>query len=203
MPLKAYFSWFRANWPRVGLIIGIILTIYLVVLVLPQNPLLFAMLMYFPLYILHEVDEYIFPGGFAQFMNKNIYKTDPENGLADTNAIFVINMLVWFFLPLSGLQAVTDMTQAGWMPYFVIFQAIIHLILGIVGKRFLNPGMITAWLVHVPFGIWTIWLMVQAGMIKNPFWNYYVFDGLWPALLLMPAMGLALWIRYKRRQRRA
>ena len=117
----------------------------------------------------------------------------------DPTAIFWINMVVWIFLPLSGLQAVTDLTQAAWMPYFVIFQAVIHLIIGIVGKRFLNPGMVSAWLVHVPWGIWTIWLLVRAGVITNPYWNGYLRDGLLINLAL-PVAGLFLWVRYKRRR---
>jgi len=199
MTLKGYFRWFEENWPKVGIIVGIFLTVYLAVLVLPGNPLLFALLMYTPLYILHETEEYIIPGGFARFVNRNIYKTDPENGLVDTSAIFWINMIVWIFLPLSGLQAVKDLTQAAFLPYFVIFQAVVHLIIGIIGKRFFNPGMISAWLVHVPWGIWTIWLLVQAGVITNPYWNGYLRDGLLINLAL-PIAGLFLWIRYKRRQ---
>ena len=60
------------------------------------------------------------------------------------------------------------------MPYFFILQAVVHLMLGIVGKRLLNPGMVSAWLVHVPWGIWTIWLLVRAGVITNPYWNLAV-----------------------------
>ena len=89
MTLKGYFTWFKENWPKVGVIVGIFLTIYLVVIVLPKSTLLFALLMYTPLYMLHETDEYIFPGGFAQFMNQNIYKTDPETGLARPDRCFL------------------------------------------------------------------------------------------------------------------
>lgn len=178
---------------------SIFLTVYLVVLVLPKSTILFVMLMSTPLYMFHEIEEYIFPGRFAQFMNYNIYKTDPETGLVDSNAIFWINMVVWIFIPQSSLAAVTDLREAAWMPYFYIFQAVLHLILGLVGKQFFNPGMITAWLLHVPWGIWLIWLLVQAGVITNPYWNNYLRDG----LLICVAMGFAglfLWIRYKRKQ---
>jgi len=201
MTPKEYFIWLKENWAKVGVIVAIFLTIYLVILVLPNNILLFALMMYTPLYMLHEIDEYIYPGGFAQFINKNIYKTDPEGGLADKTAIFWINMIVWIFIPLSGLQAVSDVTQAGFLPYFVIFQAIVHLVIGIVGKRFLNPGMITAWLVHVPWGLWTIWLLIQKGYITNPYWNGYLRDGLLINLAL-PVAGFFLWIRYKRKQKK-
>jgi len=196
MTLKGYFTWFKENWQKTGVIVGIFLTIYLVVLVLPKSTLLFALLMSTPLYILHQTDEYIFPGRFAQFMNQNIYKMDPETGLVDPTAVFWINMVVWIALPLYSLWAVTDLTQAAWMPYFFIFQAVIHLILGIVGKRFLNPGMVSAWLVHVPWGIWTIWLLVQAGVIVNPYWNNYLRDGLLVCFYMLIAGGILL-LRYR------
>jgi hypothetical protein len=133
MTLKGYFTWFKENWQKSGVIVCFFLTIYLVVIVLPESTILFALLMSTPLYMLHEIDEYIFPGGFAQFLNKNIYKTDLENGLLDTTAVFWINMVVWIALPFYSLWAVTDLSQAAWMPYFFIFQAFVHLILGIVG----------------------------------------------------------------------
>jgi len=202
MTLKGYFCWFRENWPKAGLIVGMFLTIYLVVIVLPQSTVLFALLMSTPLYMLHEADEYIFPGGFARFMNQNIYRMNPETGLIDTNAVFWGNMMVWFFFSLYSLLAVADLTQAAWVPYFFIFQAVVHLLLGIIGKRFLNPGMISAWMVHVPWGIWTIGLLVQAGVIANPYWNEYLRDGLLVTVVLMPLMALVLQVRYRINQRR-
>jgi hypothetical protein len=197
---KEYFHWFKENWQKTGVIVCIFLTIYLLVIVLPKSTLLFALLMSTPLYMLHEIDEYILPGGFAQFLNKNIYKTDPDNGLLDRTAVFWINMVVWIALPLYSLWAIFDISQAGWMPYFFIFQAVVHFILGIAGKRLVNPGMVSAWLVHVPWGIWTIWLLSQAGVIINPYWNDYLLNGLEINLALVFVGGFLL-IRYKRRQR--
>jgi hypothetical protein len=200
MTPKAYFTWFKENWPKVGVMVSFFLTIYLIAIVLPQNTLLFALLMSTPLYMLHEIDEYVFPGGFAQFMNQNIFKMDPESGLLDAAAVFWINMVVWIAMPLFSLWAIFDISQAIALPYFFIFQAVVHLILGVVGKRLINPGMISAWLVHVPWGIWTIWLLDQTGAVSNPFWNPGLRDG----LLIVLAMMLAnrfLVFRYQRRQR--
>jgi hypothetical protein len=121
MTLKGYFLWFKENWPKTGVIVAIFLTIYLIVLVLPKSTLLFALLLSTPLYMLHQADEYVIPGGFVQFMNHNIYKMDPETGLVDSTAVFWVNMLVWFFFSLASLNAVADLTQAAWMPYFYIF----------------------------------------------------------------------------------
>jgi len=182
-------------------IVGLFLTVYLVVIVLPKSTLSFALLMYTPLYMLHQVDEYIFPGGFARFMNKNIYKMDPETGLVDSAAIFGINMAVWLIFAFYSLWALTDPTQGAWMPYFFLFQAVIHLMLGMVGKRFLNPGMLSAWLVHVPWAIWTIRLLVRAGVITNPYWNDYLLDGLWGVVFMVFA-AIVLLVRYRLRQKK-
>jgi hypothetical protein len=196
MSIKDYFVWFKENWPKTGLIVAIFLTIYLILLVLPKSTVLFAILMSTPLYMIHEFDEYVFPGRFAQFMNHNIYKMDPDKGLVDQKAVLIINMIVWIALPIYSLWAITDLTQGAWMPYFFIFQAVVHLILGIVGKRFVNPGITSAWLIHVPWGIWTIWLLEKAGVIVNPFWNPFLVDGLEVNIYLLLA-GALLLIRYK------
>lgn len=202
MTVKEYSIWFKENWARVGLITAFFLIIYLVVIVLPQNKVQFALLMLAPLYMLHEVDEYVIPGGFGQFMNRNVFKTDAEDGVLDTAAIFWINMIaVWLIIPLFCLWGFYDIDQAIAIPYFFILQAVIHLFLGIIGKRLLNPGMATAWLLHVPWGIWTIWLLVKAGEITHPFWNAGVRD----ALIIVVAMLVAnriLAARYKRRRSR-
>ena len=199
MTLKAYFTWFMENWQRTGVIVCLFLTVYLVVIVLPQNTILFALLMSTPLYMLHEIDEYVFPGGFAQFMNSKIYKTDPEDGLLDTAAVFWINVVaVWIGLSFFSLWAVIDIRQAIAIPYFFIFQAVVHLILGIVGKRIISPGMASAWLVHVPWAIWTIWLLVQAGIITNPYWNSDLLTGLLINVALL-FVGRVLLVRYKLR----
>jgi hypothetical protein len=202
---KEYFRWFKENWEKTGLIVGLFLTVYLVFIVLPQSTLLFAVLMSTPLYMLHQAEEHLSPGGFTRFMNRDVFRSDPVTGPLDPTAVFVIDMAVLFAMPLYSLWAVSDIHQAVWMPYFYIFQAVIHLLLGIVGKRLLNPGMVTSWLVHVPWAIWTIGLLVRAGVVTNPYWNSDLRDGLM-VILYMAVAGLILNIRYRlklhrRRQR--
>jgi hypothetical protein len=170
----------------------------LAVIVLPNSLLQFAILLAAPLYMLHEFEEYVFPGGFAKFMNKNVYKLDPENGMLDTEAVFWINMVaVWIVIPLFSLWGVYDTRQAITLPYFYIFQAIVHLILGIVGKQIIHPGIISAWLVHIPWGLWTIWLLVQHGNITNPYWNGDLLLGLSLNVALLFVAGI-LWIRWRK-----
>jgi len=39
MTLKGYFTWFKENWPKVGVIVALFLILYLVVIVLPKYTL--------------------------------------------------------------------------------------------------------------------------------------------------------------------
>ena len=48
MTLKGYFTWFKENWQKTGVIVFLFLTIYLVVIVLPKSTILFALLMSTP-----------------------------------------------------------------------------------------------------------------------------------------------------------
>ena len=55
----------------------------------------------------------------SQFMNKNIYKLDPEDGMLDIDAIFWINIpAVWIIIPFFSLWSVFDIRQAITLPYF-------------------------------------------------------------------------------------
>jgi hypothetical protein len=112
MTLKAYFLWFKENWEKTPPIVGLFLTIYLIVIVLPQSTLLFAVLLSTPIYLLHQTEEHLSPGGFVHFVNRNIFRADPVNGPIDTNALFAIDMAVWIAMPLSSLWALSDIRQA-------------------------------------------------------------------------------------------
>jgi len=202
--LNRFYLWFMDYWQYVGVVLFIYLTTYLSVIVLPQNRILYGLLMIFPLYLLHEFEEYLIPGGFAEFFNRRLFKVNRTDIVPiDKVAIFWINVFyAWTLLPIFGLLSVVDIRFGIWMPYFIIFQAVAHLILGIKGKQLLNPGMFTSWLIHVPFGIWILYLLSLEGIIINPI-NIHLVIGILLNLLL-PIIGFgpfkfSLLNRFKRR----
>lgn len=198
MTIAEYYRWFHREWMRAGLVVAVILFIYLTVLVAPDNLALYAMLLCAPLYMFHETEEYMFPGGFAQFLNQHIYHQDPEHGMLDETGIFWINMvIIWVLLTVAGLLAVVDLRWAAWIPYFFLFQALVHVLLGIRAKRWYNPGLATALLLHVPFAIWAILLLQSAGVIQNGWWNIYLAAGVLVNVLLVP-IAIVLTLRYRR-----
>ncbi len=199
MSLAGYYHWFHREWMRAGLIVAVFLLVYLTVLVAPTNLVLYAMLLCAPLYMLHETEEYLFPGGFVEFANRDLYHQDPETGMLDEQLVYWINMgYIWIPLPLCGLLATQDLRWAAWMPYFFIFQAVVHAALSIAARRWYNPGLATAWLLHVPFAVWAITLLRDAGVIDTPFFNIHLLIG-FIFILGLPVLGLFGIRRYQKR----
>jgi hypothetical protein len=156
------------------------------------------MLLCAPLYMLHETEEYLFPGGFVEFMNHDLYKQDPETGMVDERLVYWINMgYIWLPLPVCGLLATYDLRLAAWMPYFLIFQAVVHVGLSIAARRWYNPGLATACLLHVPFAVWAIDLLKDAGVIQNLYFNVYLLIG-FIFILGLPVMGFFGMKRYRK-----
>lgn len=199
LSFSGYYRWFHREWMRAGLVVAVFLLVYLTVLVAPTNLVLYAMLLGAPLYMLHEVEEYLFPGGFIEFTNRDIYKQDPEKGMLDEKLVFWINMgYIWVPLPICGLLATYDLGLAAWIPYFLIFQAIVHVGLSAAARRLYSPGMATACLLHVPFAVWAINLLKTAGVLQNPYFNIYLAVG-FVYTVLLPVMGIFGMKRYKMR----
>lgn len=202
MSLAGYYHWFHREWMRAGLVVAVFLLVYLTVLVAPTNLVLYAMLLCAPLYMLHETEEYLFPGGFVEFANRDLYKQDPESGMLDERLVYWINMgYIWLPLPICGLLATYDLRLAAWMPYFFIFQAVVHVGLSIAARRWYNPGLATACLLHVPFAVWAIGLLRDAGVIQNPYFNAFLLIG-FIFILGLPVMGLFGMRRYRERASR-
>ncbi|MBT4842862.1 MAG: hypothetical protein HON91_10540, partial [Anaerolineae bacterium] len=76
MTLKEYYAWFKRDWAKAGLLISIFLFAFLFFIVKDTDFVLFLLLLQTPLYMLHEAEEYIFPGGFGKFFNMDIMKFD-------------------------------------------------------------------------------------------------------------------------------
>lgn len=199
MSLIGYYHWFHREWMRAGLVVAVFLFIYLTVLVAPTNLALYAMLLCAPLYMLHETEEYLFPGGFIEFANRDLYKQDPEGGMLDESLVYWINMgYIWLPLPICGLLATHDLRLAAWMPYFLIFQAIVHIVLSVITRRWYNPGLATACLLHIPFAVWAIHLLREAGVIQIIYFNIYLLIG-FIFILGLPIVGIWGLRRYQNR----
>jgi len=196
MSISAYYSWLKRDWAKAGLIVSIFFFVLLVVFVKDSDFVLFLILLQTPLYMLHETEEYVFPGGFGKFFNMDILKLDTEDKPVDQNFIFYVNViLIWLILPTFGLLAVKNYQYGLWIPYFSFFAGVAHIALGIKARKLYNPGLIVSLVLNIPIGIWSILYLTNQGIIQNAIWTPHLAIGLGVNLIL-PVMGLILYKRY-------
>jgi len=98
MQISEYYSWLKRDWAKTGFILAIFLFVFLIVFVKNEDFVVF-----------HETEEYVFPGGFGKFFNKDIFKLDTEDKPVDQDFIFYVNvLLIWIVLPAFGLLLPTS-----------------------------------------------------------------------------------------------
>lgn len=198
MTLQAYFHWLKRDWAKAGFLISIFLFVFLYVFVKDIDFVLFLILLQTPLYMIHETEEYIFPGGFGRFFNIDILKLQTPDKPVDETFIFYVNvLLIWIFLPAFGLLAIQDYQYGLWIPYFSFFAGVAHIALGVKARKPYNPGMVISLLLNIPVGLWSILYLVEQGVLPNAFLNHHLAIGLGVNLVL-PVMGIVLYRRHLR-----
>lgn len=199
MKLYEYYKWLIENWARTGLVMAFYLTIFLLVFVRGTNFAVFLILLQTPLYMLHEAEEYIFPGGFAQFFNKDIFGVDRDIKPIGPGFVFAINIsYIWILLPLFGFLSVLNLKLGLWIPYFIIFAGVSHIVLAIKAKKLYNPGLIVSLLLNIPVGTVVVLYFMRSGLLHSFFLNPHFPIGLGLNLSL-PVIGSILFRNYKER----
>jgi len=202
--MTTYMEWVKDHWQKSAILIFTYVMVSLVPLYFRLELIELMLFLPFPLYLAHEIEEYILPGGFTNFFNENLLKVDSQNDILpiDREVIFWINMIyIWLIIPIFSFLGFYDIRLAAWIPYFFIFQALSHLIMGIKGQMILNPGIRSSFILHTPYAILMINLLskTEAGTISNPYINIYMVIGfLFNAMLPLMAKVIIL-PRYRRR----
>ena len=194
--MKNYIKWLKHNWAHTGFVLAVYLTIFLIAFVRNVDMTLFLILMTIPLYMIHQTEEYIFPGGFAKFFNLDIFKSGRADAPMETTFIFYVNILyIWVLLPLFGILSSIDYTYGLWMSYFFFFAGVGHIALAIKAKKKYNPGLVISCIVNIPYGAFLVYYLHNQGFIVNPWVNVHMVIGL--ALnLILPIMGVMMYKRY-------
>lgn len=197
-----YVEWLKVNWQKAAILVLIYVLATLIPLYARLELIEFLLLLAFPLYLIHELEEYIFPGGFAEFFNINLLHVEPTDKImpVDKDVIFIINLIyIWVIIPLFSGLGLLNIMFAAWIPYFFFFQALAHLGMGIKGKRLINPGIRSSFILHVPYAVIVIIILIENNVITNPYMNPFMVIGFVFNLLLPIFAKFVIMPRYKKR----
>lgn len=138
-------------------------------------------------YMLHQIEEHLWPGGFRQFANAKVFKSGNDNWPVDIGGVALINIgFVW----LPVVLAVIFPGALRWIGLCWIGLTLINALTHIVSTIRLhvyNPGLVTSIVLFLPFTIFVLALEAQRGMLSGAEIGLILVAGI---LLHIPVAGL-------------
>lgn len=108
------------------------------------------------IYMVHQIEEHLWPGGFRQYANAHVFKTGRDDWPVDEAGVALVN-IGWVWLPIALAALFPDALRwvgLGWVGLTLI-NGLSH-IGTTVRFRGYNPGLVTSIVLFLPFTIWAL-----------------------------------------------
>lgn len=161
-------SYTSANWQKwlpALAVIGAVLWLILFRSDPTSERALFAALLV--IYMLHQTEEHLWPGGFRQFANAHVFKSGNDDWPVDKGGVALVNIgYVWLPVALAALfPGPLRWLGLAWIGLTLI-NALTHIVTSI-RFRIYNPGLVTSIVLFLPFTIWMLAREVSAGTLSG------------------------------------
>ncbi|MEN6569619.1 MAG: HXXEE domain-containing protein [Rikenellaceae bacterium] len=162
-------KWLYENWMKATIFLAVYSFILLWLYVKEQNYALFLIWLQTPIYWTHEFEEYVYPGGFLDFFNRNMMGSIRGDKPLDKVGSFWINIpLVYILMPAAGLMTHYFGIKWGlWTAYFSFLNAFAHVVMFFLFGRKYNPGLLVSILLNIPFGAYTVYYVLSNGLVST------------------------------------
>jgi hypothetical protein len=152
-------AWFFANWMYAGAVAALFLLALVPLLAGAMSLALLATYLHLPVYMVHQVEEHA-GDRFRTFVNKWL---GHGKDVLPTPAIVLINVPGVWGVTLTSLYlaAFADIGLGLIAVYLVLVNALTHVGAAIALRRY-NPGLVTAVVLFLPFGLWALWVIGSA-----------------------------------------
>ena len=140
---------------------------------------LFWGLVNIPLYLFHQTEEHLWPGGFKDYINRNVNKDEAGAETLTDRKVFWINiLLVWLAFAIFGALAFVNVGFGLVIIIFSIVNCLSHIVEGLKSRRW-NPGLVMASLQFL-VSIYAAWFLTTHGLENPLIW--------WPGALVFSAI---------------
>ena len=166
-------KWFCRHWYEVGIIPAGIAFVFLIIKWGDMQVLQRISLINFIGIMLHQFEEYGFPGGAPTFGNKYIRGGTDRYPLNQFSAMLVNVLIAYicYLLPVIFPENIA----LGLAPilFGCVFQVMLHLVVFLVKfHHFYNSGLVAVLCIHVPCGILYISHAASQGLLTSRTWTY-------------------------------
>ena len=156
------------NWAKAAPVLAILSAIALFMLYRPTDAMFWA-LVNIPLYLIHQTEEHLWPGGFKHYINTFVNK-DPEGveTLTDIKVFWVNIILVWLAFVVFGALAFINIGFGLLIIVFSIINCATHIRQALLDRRW-NPGLVMASLQFL-ISLYAAWFVTTHGLEHPALW---------------------------------
>ena len=119
------------------------------------------------IYMLHQIEEHLWPGGFRQFTNAHVFESGRDDWPVDAGGVALVNIgYVWLPVAAAALYPhALHWLGLAWIALTLI-NAVIHVVTSIRFRCY-NPGLVTSIVLFLPFTIWVLTQEVSRGLLSG------------------------------------
>lgn len=146
------------------------------------------------LYMFYQIEEHLWPGGFRQFTNANVFHSGNDDWPVDIPGVALVNVgYVWLPVGLAALYPdALRWLGLGWVGLTLI-NGVIHIVTTI-RLCIYNPGLVTGIVLFVPFTIYVLALEAGRGRLSGAEIGLIVVGGALPHIPVA-ALFVVLYLR--------
>ena len=148
------------------------------------------------IYMLHQIEEHLWPGGFRQFTNAHVFKSGNDDWPVDIPGVALINIgYVWLPVGLAVLfPEALRWVGLAWVGLTLI-NGITHIV-STIRLHIYNPGLVTSIVLFLPFTIFMLVWEASHGALSGAEISLIVLGGV---VLHIPVAALFV-VPYLRRR---
>jgi hypothetical protein len=148
--------WYN-QWPKAGLIAAIFILLLLFLnSKVPIGSYEWCYWLSLPLYMLHQFEEYVYPGGFKEELNKILLRGETSHEILTDKMVLIVNIgFIWILTPILIVLGTISIIFPIILMTLVAVNGFIHVIASIRFRRY-NPGLIASLTTNIPLGLYVL-----------------------------------------------
>lgn len=145
------------EWPKVGLVVAIFLLLMLFLnSKAPIGSFEWFYWLSLPLYMLHQFEEYVYPGGFKEELSKILSRGGTSQEILTDKMAFIVNIgFIWIMTPVLIVLGLLSIVFPIILMTLVATNGFIHIFASIRFRRY-NPGLIASLTANIPLGLYVL-----------------------------------------------
>lgn len=156
------------SWAKLAPFLGFLSVVLLFWLFKPYQAIFWA-LVNIPLYLFHQTEEHLWPGGFKNYVNRVVNKLpEGEETLTDEKVFWINILLVWVAFILFGSLAFLNIGFGLLIIIFSIMNCVTHIVQALKQRKW-NPGLVMASLQFL-ISIFAAYFLTANGLTHQLLW---------------------------------